>query len=113
MSYDGWADNKTFSFDCIFTFTVPARVPSPFLKVMDCTDSGCDMVSLRRTCTLSFCSASDVALCLRLEKVKNESAFPCSALGVTTTEEASLKALTCVACVLPALSQKSLSRLLI
>lgn len=70
MSCDGWADNKTFSFHCIFTFTLPARVPSPFLRVMDCTDSGCDKVSLRCTCTLSFCSVSDVAL--RLRKVKNE-----------------------------------------
>lgn len=84
----------------------PARVAPPFLKVMDCADSGCDKVSLRCTCTLSFCSASDVALRLRLEKVKNESAFLCSALGVTPTEEASLQALACVACILPALSQK-------
>lgn len=106
MSCDGWADNKTFSFHCIFTFTLPARVPPPFLKVMDCADSGCDKVSLRCTCTLSFCSVSDVALRLRLEKVKNESAFLCSALGVTPTEEASLQALACVACILPALSQK-------
>lgn len=106
MSCDGWADNKTFSFHCIFTFTLPTRVPSPFLKVMDCTYSGCDKVSLRCTCTLSFCSVSDVALCLRLEKVKNESAFLCSALGVTTTEKASLQALACVACILPALSQR-------
>lgn len=75
MSCDGWADNKTFSFHCIFTFTLPTRVPSPFLKVMDCTYSGCDKVSLRCTCTLSFCSVSDVALRLRLEKVKNESAL--------------------------------------